>query len=72
MRLSECTEICMIVEATDAFLKQVIIQGSAKEWSIGCVKLAPADRGGQDAGITQPRDNFFVIPVDMPCSSDFT
>ena len=26
--------------------------GSAKELSLGCVKRAPAPRGGQDAGIT--------------------
>ena len=30
------------------------IHGSAKEWSLGCVKRALAARGGQDAGITQP------------------
>ena len=37
------------------------IQGSAKEWSLGCVKRAPAARGSQDAGITQPREPFFII-----------
>ena len=36
-----------------------VIQGSAKEWSLGCVKRAPVARGVQDAGITQPRDNQF-------------
>ena len=31
------------------------VQRSAKEWSLGCVKRAPAARCGQGAGITQPR-----------------
>ena len=35
------------------------VQGSAKEWSLGCVKRASVARGGQDAGITQPRDHCF-------------
>ena len=30
----------------------------------GCVKRAPTDRGDQDAGITQPRDNLYPIPVE--------
>ena len=38
------------------------IQGSAKEWSLGCVQRALAARGGQDAGITQPRDNYLADP----------
>ena len=38
------------------------LQGSAKEWSLGCVKRAPAARGGQDAGITQPRDHSLADP----------
>ena len=33
-----------------------------KEWSLGCVKCAPAARGGQDAGITQPRDHSLAYP----------
>ena len=37
-------------------------QGSAKECCLGCVKRAPAVRGSQDAGITQPRDNFLTDP----------
>ena len=37
---------------------------AAKEWSLGCVKRAPASRGDQDAGITQPRDNLYPIPVE--------
>ena len=35
------------------------VQGSAKEWALGCVKRAPAAKGGQDAGITQPRGALF-------------
>ena len=38
------------------------LQVSAKEWALGCVKRAPAARGGQDAGITQPRDHFLADP----------
>ena len=43
---------------------QVTLQGSAKERSLGCVKRAPAARGGQDAGITQPKDH----PLANPCT----
>ena len=32
----------------------LLLQGSAKERSLGCVKRAPAARGGKEAGITQP------------------
>ena len=46
-------------------LDEVIIQGSAKEWSLGCVKRAPAARGGQDAGITQPRDHSLADPCNL-------
>ena len=35
---------------------------AAKEWSLGCVKRAPAARGGQEAGITQPRDHSLAVP----------
>ena len=38
------------------------VEGSAKEWSLGCVKRAPAAREGQDAGITQPRDHSLADP----------
>ena len=38
------------------------VQGLAKEWSLGCVKRAPAARGSQDAGITQPRDRSLADP----------
>ena len=41
------------------------VQGSAKEWflgSLGCVKRAPGARGGQEAGITQPRDHSLADP----------
>ena len=38
------------------------LQGSAKEWSLGCVKRAPAAKGGQDAEITQPRDDSLADP----------
>ena len=38
------------------------VQGSNKEWDPGCVKHAPAARGGQDAGITQPRHHSFADP----------
>ena len=39
-----------------------LIQQSAKEWSLGCVKRALAVRGGQDAGITQIRDHSLADP----------
>ena len=38
------------------------VQESAKEWSLGCVKRAPAARGSQGAGITQPRDHSLADP----------
>ena len=40
------------------------VQESAEQWSLGCVKRAPVARGGQDAGITQPRDH----PLADPCT----
>ena len=39
------------------FLEGYVL-GSAKEWSLGCVKRAPVARGGPDTGIAQPRDIF--------------
>ena len=33
------------------------VQGSAKEWTLGCVKRNPVAREGQDAEITQPGDH---------------
>ena len=36
---------------------ELALQESAKEWSLGCVKCALTARGGQEAGITQPRDH---------------
>ena len=38
------------------------VQGSAKEWSLGFVKRAPVARGGQDAGVTQPRYHSLADP----------
>ena len=38
------------------------LQGSAKEWSLGCMKCAHTARGGQEAGITQPRDHSLGDP----------
>ena len=38
------------------------VQGSVRELSLGCVKRAPVARGGQDAGITQPRDHSLADP----------
>ena len=38
-------------------------QGSATVWSRGCVKRAPMVTGGQDTGITKPRDN----PLPIQC-----
>ena len=46
-------------------LKECDIQVSAKEWSLGCVKCAPAPRGGQDARITQPRDHSLADPFKV-------
>ena len=40
------------------------IQGSAKEWPLGCVKRSPAARGSQDTGITQPRDHSLTDPCN--------
>ena len=39
-----------------------VVQGSAKEWSIGCVKRAPAARVIRDMGITQPKDHYLADP----------
>ena len=39
-----------------------VVQGSAKEWSLGCVKRAPAARGGQDAVLTKLRDHSLADP----------
>ena len=38
-------------------VSQYVVQGSAKEWSLGCVNSPPAARGSQEAGFTQPRDH---------------
>ena len=43
------------------------VQESAKEWSLGCVKRAPAARKGQGAGITQPRDHSLAYPCTQWC-----
>ena len=42
------------------------LQGSAKDWSLGCVKRTPSARGVQDAGITQPRDHSLADPCNRP------
>ena len=39
-------------------------QGSAEEWSLGCVKPAPAARESQDAGITQPMGHSLADPCN--------
>ena len=41
------------------------VQGSAKEWSLGCVKRAPGVRGGQDAGTTQPGAHSLADPCTL-------
>ena len=46
-----------------------LLQGSAKEWSLGCVKCAPAARGGQDAGITQPGEHSLADPCERDHST---
>ena len=33
--------------------------------SLGCVKRAPAARGGQDAGVTQPREHSLADPCTL-------
>ena len=38
------------------------VQGSAKEWSRGCVNLRAVAGVSQEAGFTQPRDHSFVQP----------
>ena len=38
------------------------LQVSAKECALGCVKSAPTARGGQGAGITQPRNHSLADP----------
>ena len=40
----------------------VLLQGRAKEWSLGCVNSCPVARGSQVAGFTQPRDHSFAQP----------
>ena len=41
-----------------SFRSKHAVQGSAKEWTLRCVTLASVARGGQGAGITQPRAHF--------------
>ena len=48
-------------------ISKIYVQGLAKEWFIGCVKHAPAVRGGQDAEITQPRDYSLANPCTFVC-----
>ena len=38
------------------------VQGSAKNWSLGCVNSCPSPRGSLEAGFTQPRDHFLAEP----------
>ena len=55
------SQLCRI-KGMCALATIVTVQGSAKEWSLGCVKRAHAARGGQDAGITQPSDHSLAGP----------
>ena len=48
---------------TDGSVKY--LQGSAKEWSLGCVKRAPDARGSQDTGITQPGNHSLASPCSV-------
>ena len=61
LRIADAT-ISVLHPDTDGVV--LYMQGSAKEWILGCVKHAPAARGGQDAKITQPRDHSLADPVD--------
>ena len=47
-----------------SFRSRHAVQGSAKEWTLGCVKRAPVARGDQDAGITHPRDHSLADPCN--------
>ena len=38
----------------------VVLQGWAKEWSLGCVNSCPVARGSQVAGFTQPRAHLIL------------
>ena len=51
--------------------QKIKVQGSAKEWSLGCVKRAPAARG-QDAEITQPRAYSLAEPCTTTATSVLT
>ena len=53
---------CTDWNTTASQIGPLYVQGSAKEWSLGCVKRARAARGGQDVGITQPRDHSLADP----------
>ena len=44
---------------------RAMVQGWAKEWSLGCVNSLPTARGSQEAGFTEPREHSF----DQPCTS---
>ena len=61
------TRFCLITLFKYVHSCVITLQGSAKELSLGCVKRATAARGGQDAGITQPRDHsladFYTPPT---------
>ena len=61
-------EECFRWDYARSFSLDGIIQGWAKEWSLGCVNLRPTARGNQEAGFTQPRDHFFAQPCTV-CES---
>ena len=59
----------IVRKSKNALLQCPPLQGSAKEWSLGCVKLALAAGGAQDAGITQPRDHSLADPCTVLTNS---
>ena len=47
----------------DTPYENVLLQGSAKRWALGCVNSPPpAARGSQEAGFTQPRVHLLANP----------
>ena len=44
---------------------KLIIQGWAKEWSLGCVNSPPATRGSQKARFTQHRIHTYIQPIPV-------
>ena len=57
-RVGEC--FLKVGNMLSIYFLYFILQGWAKEWSLGCVNSRPAATGSREAGFTQPRDRSFA------------